>query len=659
MTFFLYFIPVSHSFFILSQEVHTGGVMSNMSATVCTQIDVHLVVNCPATTSEQSSEIDKQLLSPHSHDILTGSLTNCTVAAQHVSISSRFQHDATESATYNKEHDTYQTEIDNANNFVVSDVFSTDEWNTIDTDLEKGFEFLVYSVCNNICENEVEIEHNAPSIIDNDKDVCKFSVDPISDLQIVTVIMFPDLTVDHSTAEPCLTKNENEPGVEHFKLVLAENLIDRVHIDNEVSENRSNCRKRRNVGRTRYGRRKWKIVSPSDDSISNFDFSLFPYRAENLTTDMEESKYIDAELIKLEASVGKKDDEATAVTMLDSKSIRLNSPKSLIQIVRDHIDGSVSIQSCREMQVSVPGVCQTQIDDRAKSKIGDKLGKKQQSKIRSELTQYYSDMHHNELATYEDRLCQCHLSHSLSLDRLFDMQDRGAVVRLRQTKKWRIEKAHVQVKTKYCRSVCNTAHGCTYYAHHRITKLMVICLVTRRYYASEQLSTRRIDKAKGRTMENIQEYKVNQAREVPVKRGPRVTRPPPAVPVPCYRYAIDCNNADAALSTDLISLLITMQDRDLSPEDYELLLRLDERVAPKTISAAQLQGLRTDVVGKEAADMENCLREEVCTICMELYELGQVRKYLPCGHGFHDGCIDSWLTNASINCPLDGQEVQL
>jgi hypothetical protein len=68
-----------------------------------------------------------------------------------------------------------------------------------------------------------------------------------------------------------------------------------------------------------------------------------------------------------------------------------------------------------------------------------------------------------------------------------------------------------------------------------------------------------------------------------------------------------------------------MNQSDLTPEDYELLLRLDERVAPKTISENKLNTFKTETI-ESNDDLE------VCPICMELYEMGQVRKYLPCQH---------------------------
>ncbi|XP_066293865.1 uncharacterized protein [Branchiostoma lanceolatum] len=91
-----------------------------------------------------------------------------------------------------------------------------------------------------------------------------------------------------------------------------------------------------------------------------------------------------------------------------------------------------------------------------------------------------------------------------------------------------------------------------------------------------------------------------------------------------------------------------LQRRDLTPEDYDMLLRLDERVEPKTIEPTLVDDLETQVV-------EMLVIGDNCAICMEHYELGQTKKILPCKHGFHIVCIENWLKNCSTLCPLDGE----
>ena len=83
-----------------------------------------------------------------------------------------------------------------------------------------------------------------------------------------------------------------------------------------------------------------------------------------------------------------------------------------------------------------------------------------------------------------------------------------------------------------------------------------------------------------------------------------------------------------------------------SPEDYEMLLRLDERVQRKTVNNAVLGSLPTVSVN------ETHLNEQ-CTICMENYTFGQQLKRLPCSHLFHSDCIETYLAEFSSRCPLD------
>ena len=77
-----------------------------------------------------------------------------------------------------------------------------------------------------------------------------------------------------------------------------------------------------------------------------------------------------------------------------------------------------------------------------------------------------------------------------------------------------------------------------------------------------------------------------------------------------------------------------------------MLLRLDERVQRKTIDTNILNKLPTINVN------ETHLNEQ-CTICMEIYIIGQELKLLPCKHIFHLNCIDTYLKEFSVQCPLD------
>lgn len=113
------------------------------------------------------------------------------------------------------------------------------------------------------------------------------------------------------------------------------------------------------------------------------------------------------------------------------------------------------------------------------------------------------------------------------------------------------------------------------------------------------------------------------------------------------RHELRSDNIPKGITSDM-SQIIDLQHRDLTPEDYELLLMLDESIAPKTVSSSVLESLRVESV--EVAEVEG----ELCSICMEMYQTSQMVKTLPCDHSFHSDCIDHWLSFSSQNCPLDG-----
>ncbi|KAL1562789.1 RING-type E3 ubiquitin transferase [Salvia divinorum] len=49
---------------------------------------------------------------------------------------------------------------------------------------------------------------------------------------------------------------------------------------------------------------------------------------------------------------------------------------------------------------------------------------------------------------------------------------------------------------------------------------------------------------------------------------------------------------------------------------------------------------------------------ETCTICLEDYKHGESLKILPCRHGFHSSCVDSWLTKCATFCPVCKHDVR-
>jgi len=86
--------------------------------------------------------------------------------------------------------------------------------------------------------------------------------------------------------------------------------------------------------------------------------------------------------------------------------------------------------------------------------------------------------------------------------------------------------------------------------------------------------------------------------------------------------------------------------REITPEDYEMLLLLDESVAKPTVSKESAEQLRSacieDFIGRS------------CAICLIGMEPQDAVIELQCGHPFHKQCITKWLTERKGVCPLCG-----
>lgn len=217
--------------------------------------------------------------------------------------------------------------------------------------------------------------------------------------------------------------------------------------------------------------------------------------------------------------------------------------------------------------------------------------------------------------------------------------------RLRRDQDRRVEKAHKQVKSKNLTSVLNNKGHKALYIHFRLYKRFGflhceshshpnlpsppkrpgVCLEVARAACKAQQRASLI----GQTSSQVRAH----------RRGARPQN---------LAHALFNGNAANDIPTDIINFLISLQHREMTPEDYELLLRLDEGVAPKTVSNDVIGSFKTDIVDESTAGTG------LCSVCMEAYEVGQKRKFLPCNHIFHEKCIDLWLSNSSQNCPLDG-----
>jgi len=128
----------------------------------------------------------------------------------------------------------------------------------------------------------------------------------------------------------------------------------------------------------------------------------------------------------------------------------------------------------------------------------------------------------------------------------------------------------------------------------------------------------------------------------------------------------DCIAMEDFLPIDMDDTLEDLLFRDITPEDYELLLQLDEGIARDTVSEAQVGGLME--ADAQAATSERC---SVCLLPLgsssdaEEAEGTEAEEslaccaagiaMLQCRHLFHRDCISKWLLERSRFCPLCGE----
>mmetsp|Transcript_45026 Transcript_45026/g.101276 ORF Transcript_45026/g.101276 Transcript_45026/m.101276 type:complete len:276 (-) Transcript_45026:77-904(-) len=96
-----------------------------------------------------------------------------------------------------------------------------------------------------------------------------------------------------------------------------------------------------------------------------------------------------------------------------------------------------------------------------------------------------------------------------------------------------------------------------------------------------------------------------------------------------------------------------LMSRDLTPEDYELLLLLDEGVKKAQTLPAGVASMLSRASGS------SWIGEE-CRICLCALEEGEDVRTLPrCGHAYHAPCVERWLSESKASCPVCGTEVVL
>eukprot|EP00439_Symbiodinium_sp_Y106_P015283 s7872_g2.t1 len=99
------------------------------------------------------------------------------------------------------------------------------------------------------------------------------------------------------------------------------------------------------------------------------------------------------------------------------------------------------------------------------------------------------------------------------------------------------------------------------------------------------------------------------------------------------------------LPSDVSELLF----RDIVPEDYEMLLQLDDAVEKRVAS--------TEGVDALPSASEDDFAGQNCTVCLAALERDEDIAKLPCTHVFHRRCVAKWLTEQKRACPLCNEEI--
>ena len=193
-----------------------------------------------------------------------------------------------------------------------------------------------------------------------------------------------------------------------------------------------------------------------------------------------------------------------------------------------------------------------------------------------------------------------------TLEHFEQIADKGTrgTKRLRSKKKWKIAKAWRHLKPTVFYNLDKLAFTKTLFIHHQLHK----ALVQGPHFQCRRslISLKDLDHRKGLTYAELHS-RDRQSHKHGKQRCVRQET----------QHTLNEYNADSGLPTDLIGILITAQHRDLTPEDYVLLLWLDDRVKHKTTKKAALLDYRS-----ERVTFNDTATSETCIICLEPYSIG-------------------------------------
>lgn len=96
--------------------------------------------------------------------------------------------------------------------------------------------------------------------------------------------------------------------------------------------------------------------------------------------------------------------------------------------------------------------------------------------------------------------------------------------------------------------------------------------------------------------------------------------------------------------------IFDLMNRDIRPEDFELLSKLDDAVPNRNTAEQSL------VESLPEVRVSSCTTSE-CGVCLGC--LAEPVVQLPCRHAFHQACISRWLTQCKNACPLCSASIDL
>lgn len=141
----------------------------------------------------------------------------------------------------------------------------------------------------------------------------------------------------------------------------------------------------------------------------------------------------------------------------------------------------------------------------------------------------------------------------------------------------------------------------------------------------------------------------------------QVNKPPqsPDSMGPCRRCRLGLPAIDPADNQCPLTRLEirALQTRELRPEDYDMLLQLDDAVdfgKPGCLLTP------TDCERLLLTPPPGTCAGDLCAICLSAFtqECMDLRQLPCCKHRFHLECIQPWLTTRKATCPLDGFDVR-